>query len=44
MNYMDALAKIGVSTITLLKDEMFFRMAMKFGSTLHWNLVYQCYG
>lgn len=38
------LQKIGVSTITLLKDEMFFRMAMKFGSTLHWNLVYQCYG
>lgn len=35
--------KIGVSTITLLKDEMFFRMAMKFGSTLHWNLGYQCY-
>lgn len=44
MNYMDALAKNGVSTIILLKDEMFFRMAMKFGSTLHWNLVYQCYG
>lgn len=38
------LQKIGVSTITLLKDEMFFRMAMKFGSTLHWNLGYQCYG
>lgn len=38
------LQKIGVSTITLLKDEMFFRMVMKFGPTLHWNLGYQCYG
>lgn len=43
-NNLMRLQKIGVSTITLLKDEMFFRMVMKFGPTLHWNLGYQCYG